>query len=49
MLFSGASALADVKIAVANAGKIFSEIREKKHWEQKIVQEQKTLKDTAFQ
>jgi Skp family chaperone for outer membrane proteins len=49
MLFSGASALADVKIAVANAGKIFSEIKEKKDWEQKMQQDQKTLQDTAFQ
>jgi len=49
MLFSGASAMADIKIAVANAGKIFSEIKEKKDWEQKMVADQKTLQDTAFQ
>jgi Skp family chaperone for outer membrane proteins len=49
MLLSGASALADTKIAVANAGKIFSEIKEKKDWEQKMLQDQNTLKDTAFQ
>jgi Skp family chaperone for outer membrane proteins len=49
MLISGANALADVKIAVANAGKIFSDIKEKKDWEQKMLQDQKTLQDTAFQ
>jgi Skp family chaperone for outer membrane proteins len=49
MLISGANAMADVKIAVANAGKIFSEIKEKKDWEQKMLADQKTLQDTAFQ
>ena len=49
MLISGANALADVKIACANAGKIFSDIKEKKDWEQKMLQDQKTLQDTAFQ
>jgi Skp family chaperone for outer membrane proteins len=49
LLISGANAMAEVKIAVANAGKIFSEIKEKKDWEQKMVQDQKTLQDTAFQ
>jgi Skp family chaperone for outer membrane proteins len=49
MLISGANALADIKIAVANAGKIFSDIKEKKDWEQKMLQDQKTLQDTAFQ
>jgi Skp family chaperone for outer membrane proteins len=49
MLLTGANAMADVKIAVANAGKVFSEIKEKKDWEQKMQQDQKTLQDTAFQ
>ena len=49
LLISGANALADAKIAVANAGKIFKEIKEKKDWEQKMTQDQKTLQDTAFQ
>lgn len=49
MLLSGANAMADVKIAVANAGKIFGEIKEKKDWEQKMLADQKTLQDTAFQ
>jgi Skp family chaperone for outer membrane proteins len=49
MLLTGANAMADIKIAVANAGKVFSEIKEKKDWEQKMQQDQKTLQDTAFQ
>jgi len=49
MLISGANVMADVKIAVANAGKIFGEIKEKKDWEQKMLADQKTLQDTAFQ
>jgi Skp family chaperone for outer membrane proteins len=49
MLISGANAMADVKIAVANAGKVFGEIKEKKDWEQKMLADQKTLQDTAFQ
>jgi Skp family chaperone for outer membrane proteins len=48
MMFTGASALADVKIAVANAGKVFSEIKEKKDWEQKMQQDQKSLQDELF-
>jgi Skp family chaperone for outer membrane proteins len=47
-LFCGATAMADLKIAVANAGKIFAEIKEKKDWEQKMLQDQKTLQDEAF-
>jgi Skp family chaperone for outer membrane proteins len=48
MMLSGASALAEVKIAVANAGKVFSEIKEKKDWEAKMLADQKTLQDEAF-
>ena len=37
------------KVAVANAGKVFNEIREKKDWEQKMATDAKTIQDTAFQ
>jgi Skp family chaperone for outer membrane proteins len=48
LLISSANAMADLKIAVANAGKIFSDIKEKKDWEQKMQADEKTLQDTAF-
>ncbi|MBV8782008.1 MAG: OmpH family outer membrane protein [Phycisphaerae bacterium] len=44
-----AAQAAGTKVAVANAGKIFNEIREKKDWEQKTATDSKTIQDTAFQ
>ncbi len=45
----GADTIAPTKTAVANAGKVFTEIREKKDWEQKMATDSKTIQDTAFQ
>jgi Skp family chaperone for outer membrane proteins len=52
LAFMPARASADstgTKVAVANAGKVFNEIREKKDWEQKMATDAKTIQDTAFQ
>ena len=44
-----ADTIPPTKTAVANAGKVFSDIREKKDWEAKMATDAKTIQDTAFQ